>query len=100
MLIVDRGDAGLACTNQAHRVIAAADAGLEHRKVASALLEVQAGKREQRFEGAELLVHAVRDSCDGSIDPQFQAVERVVADLDAIDLNPFIESQEMRGGEE
>src|SRR5439155_9484081 len=100
MLVIDRGDAGLACTDQTHRVIAPADAGLERRKVAFALLEMQAGKREQRFEGAELLAHALRDGCDGRIDPQFQAQERVVADLDAIDLNPFIESQEMRRREQ
>ena len=37
---------------------------------------------------------------DGSFDPQFQASERVVADLDAIDLNPFVETQEMRRGEQ
>ena len=55
MLVIDRGDAGLARADQADRIVASADAGLEHREVALALLEVQAGERKQRFEGAELL---------------------------------------------
>ena len=38
--------------------------------------------------------------CDGSLDPRFQASERVVADLDAVDLNPFVETKKMRGREE
>ena len=59
MLVIDRGDAGLACTDQTHRVIAPADAGLEHRKVAFALLEMQAGKREQRDERAMPLLECV-----------------------------------------
>ncbi len=40
------------------------------------------------------------DGCDGSLDPQFQAGERIVADLDAVDLNPFVETKKVRGGEE
>ena len=100
MLVIDRGDAGLARADETDRIVASADAGLEHRKVAFAVLEVQAGKREQRFERAELLAHALRDGCDGGFDPRFQAGERVVVDLDAVDLNPFVETKEMRRGEE
>ena len=86
--------------DEADRIVASADAGLEHCEIAAGLLEVQAGEREQRFECAELLAHAVRDGCDGRFDPAFQASERVVVDLDAIDLNPFVETQKMRRGEE
>ena len=100
MLVIDRSDASLVRADEADRIVASADAGLEHGEVASALLEVQASECEQRFERAEFFAHPLRDGCDGSFDPQLQASERVVADLDAIDLNPFVETQEMRGGEE
>ena len=100
MLVIDRSDAGLARADQADRIVASADAGLEHGEVASALLEVQAGERKQRFEGAEFFAEPLRDVGDGSFDPQFQAGERVVADLDAVDLNPFVETKEMRRGEQ
>ena len=69
-------------------------------KSQSALLEVQAGQRKQRFEGAEFFADPLRDICDGSFDPQLQASERVVADLDAVDLNPFVETQQMRRREQ
>ncbi len=100
MLVIDRGDAGLARADEADRIVASADAGLEHREVASAFLEVQAGERKQRFERAELFAEPFRDLGDGSFDPPLQAGERVVADLDAIDLNPFVETKQMRRGEE
>src|SRR6185295_5075864 len=100
MLVIDRRDASLVRADEAHRVIAPPNAGLEHREVAAALLEVQAGEREQRFERAELLANAVRDGCDGGFDPSFQAGERVVVDLDAIELNPLVETPEMRRREQ
>ena len=53
MFVIDRGHASDARADQAHRVVAAADAGLEHREIASLLLEIQAGQREQGFERAE-----------------------------------------------
>ena len=97
MLVIDRGDAGFARADQADRIVASADAGLEHREVASALLEVQAGQRKQRFEGAELFAEPFRDIGDGGFDLRLQAGERVVADLDAIDLDPFVETTEDAG---
>ena len=53
MLVVDRGHAGLARADQADRIVAAADAGLEHDELAFVLLEMEAGQRKQRLEGAE-----------------------------------------------
>ena len=100
MLEIDRGDAGLARADQTDRIVAAADAGLEHREVAVALLKMQAGKREQRFEGAEFFAETLRDVGDGGFDPELQARECVIADLDAVDLNPFVETEEMRRGEQ
>ena len=55
MLVIDRGHAGLQRADQADRIVAAADAGLEHGEFAFAFLKVEAGQRKQRFEGAELL---------------------------------------------
>ena len=73
MLVIDRGDAGLARADQADRIVAAADAGLEHGEVASALLEVEAGQRKQRLERAELFAEPFRDLGDGGLDPLLQA---------------------------
>ena len=71
MLVIDRGDAGLERADQADRIVAAADAGLEHREIAFALLEMQAGQREQRLEGAEFLAAPLRNRGDGGLDPRF-----------------------------
>ena len=87
MLVIDRGDAGDERADQTHRIVAAADAGLEHREIAFALLEMQAGQREQGFEGAELFAAALRDFGDGGFDPRRQPRQIVVADLGAVDLN-------------
>ena len=81
MLVVDRGDAGLARADQADRIVAAADAGLEHREVASALLKVQAGQREQRFEGAELFAAPLLKPRRWRSRPALQPREGLVADL-------------------
>ena len=92
VFVVDRCDAGFERADQANRIVASADAGLEHRKIASALLKVQAGQREQRFEGAELLprrfeisamARSIRCSARGKC---------FIADLGAVDLNPFVEA--------
>ena len=56
MFVIDRGHTSDARADQAHRVVAAADAGLEHREIASLLLEIQAGQREQGFERSELFM--------------------------------------------
>ena len=61
---------------------------------------MQAGEREQRFERAELFAEAFGDGGEGSFDRRFQAGERVVVDFDAIDLDPFVETIEVRGGEQ
>ncbi len=61
MLVIDRGHAGLERADQANRIVAAADAGLEHREIAFAFLKMQAGQREQGFEGAELSRRAVAE---------------------------------------
>ena len=68
MLVIDRSDASLVRADEADRIVASADAGLEHGEVASALLEVQTGKREQRFESAEFFAETLRDICDGCLD--------------------------------
>ena len=100
MLVIDRGDARLARADQADRIIAPADAGLEHGEVAAAFLEVEAGQRKQRFERAEFFAEPFRDLDDGSVNAPLQASERVVADHDAVDLDPLVETKKMRGGEE
>ncbi len=69
MLVIDRRHAGRARADQARRVVAAADAGLEHREIAVALLEIQAGQREHRFKASELFAYALRDLRDGGLDP-------------------------------
>src|SRR2546423_9792693 len=100
MVVIDRRNASLVRADEADRIIASADAGLEHHEVALAVLKVQAGKRKQRFERTELLTHALRNGCDGRFDPLFQAGERFVVDLDAIELDPFIETKKMRRREQ
>ena len=86
--------------DQAHRVVTAADAGLEHREIAIALLKMQAGQREHRFKGAEFFVSPLRKLGDGGFDPQLQPRQRVVADRGAVDLKPFVEAIQMRRGEQ
>ena len=100
MLVIDRSDASLVRADEADRIVAAADAGLEHGEVASAFLEVEASEREQRFERAEFFAEPFRDLGDGGVDLPLQAVERVVVDVGTIDLNPFIETKQMRRREQ
>ena len=54
MFVIDLGNGGDTAPQQTNRVIAAADAGLEHHEFAIALLEVAACQRKHRLEGAEL----------------------------------------------
>src|SRR5882757_9977377 len=54
MLVIDRGHASAQRADQAYRIVAAADAGLEHGELAFVFLKIQAGQREQGFERAEL----------------------------------------------
>ena len=61
---------------------------------------MQAGECKQRLEGAELLAEMLRDLGNGGFDPQLQAGERVIADLNAVDPDPFVETKKVRGGEE
>src|SRR5882724_8864107 len=85
MLVIDRGHAGLERADQADRIIAAADAGLEHDEFASALSKMQAGQCKQRLEGAEALAALARNSGDGGLDLFLQTRKSIVADLDLID---------------
>src|SRR3954452_23725710 len=74
MLVIDRSDASLVRADEADRIVAPADAGLEHGEVAVALLEVQASECEQRFERAEFFAEPFRDLGDGGVDLPLQAV--------------------------
>ena len=56
MLVIDRGHAGAERADQAYRVVTAADAGFEHREIATALLKIQASQREHRLKGSEFFV--------------------------------------------
>src|SRR5258708_10700295 len=60
MLVVDRGDAGYERADQAHRIVAAADAGLDHREIALLFLKIKTGQPEHSFEGAEFFAFALR----------------------------------------
>src|SRR5260370_25358687 len=46
MLVVERGHGGVPCANQADRIIAATNTGLEHEEFAFAFLEIEAGPRQ------------------------------------------------------
>ena len=100
MLVIDRGDAGGARADQTNRIVAAADAGLEHREVASALLKIQAGQREHGLEAPNLLARRARHLGDGGRDPRHQPRQLVIADRRAIDLKALVETIEMRRGEQ
>jgi len=100
MLVIDRRDAGHLRADQAHRIVAAADAGLEHGEIAISLLKIQAGQREQGLEGSELFASQPRDFGDGHLDPQLQPGQVVIADISAVDLKPFVETIQMRRSEQ
>src|ERR1700733_10737563 len=100
MFIIDRSHAGCERANQANRIVAAADAGLEHRESAVAFLKIQAGQGEHRFEGAKFLTAALRNSGNGRFDPRHQTRQIVIANGNTIDLKPFVETIEMRRGEQ
>src|SRR6202034_885039 len=53
MLVIDRSDRGDAPTQQTNRVVASANAGLEHHEFAIAVLEIETGQREHGLECAE-----------------------------------------------
>ena len=57
---------------------------------------MQAGEREQRFERAECFAETFRNLGDGAVDSLLQPGKCLVADFDAVDLNPFIETEQMR----
>ncbi len=54
VFVIDRGHRSNARADQAHGIVAAANAGLEHREIAFALSEIQAGQRKHRLERPEL----------------------------------------------
>src|SRR3981189_688058 len=100
MLVIDRGPASLERADQADRLQAAADAGLEHDELASALPKMQAGQCKQRLEGAEALAALARNGGDGGLTPCPRARKGLIADLGFIDPDPLIEAQQMRRGEQ
>ena len=100
MLVIDRGHAGGERADQAYRIVAAADAGLEHREIAFALLKIQAGQREHRLKGPEFLIMSLRKLGDSGFDAQLQARQGVVANRYAINLKAFVEVVQMRRGKQ
>src|SRR6266404_339830 len=100
MLVIDRCDAGQLRADQAHRIVTAADAGLEHRAIAIPLLKIQAGQREQGLEGSEFFSGTPRDFGYSLLDPRLQPRQVVIADISAVDLNPFVPTIQMRRGEQ
>ena len=100
MLVIDRGHGSDARADQAHRIVASADTGLEYREIAFRFLEMQAGQREQGFEGAELFTAPRRDFGDRGFNLLTQPGQIGIADPGAIDLNPFVEAIEVRRGEQ
>src|SRR4029077_10740557 len=55
MLVIDRGDAGLARADQADRIVASADAGLEYDELAFVLLKIEARQYKKRPQRPERL---------------------------------------------
>src|SRR5467141_965042 len=100
MLAIDRRDAGQLRAGQAHRIVTAADAGLEHRETAIPLLKIQAGQREQGLEGSEFFSGTPRDFGGSLLDPRLQPRQVVIADISAVDPNPFVPTIQMRRGEQ
>ncbi len=86
--------------DEAHRIVTAADAGLEHRETAIPLLKIQAGQRKQGLEGAEFFSATPRDFGDRHLDPRLQPRQLVIADIGAVDPNPFVPTIQMRRGEQ
>src|ERR1019366_1925438 len=99
MLVIDRGHTGGECADQTYRIVAPADAGLEHREIALAFLKIKAGQRKQSLEGAEFFTPALRDFGNSGFDPRHQARQIIIANGRAIDLKPFVEAIQMRRGE-
>src|SRR4029079_3836368 len=96
MLVIDRGHAGLKRADQADRIVAAANTGLEHHEFAIRLLEMQTGQREPRLERAEPLIARCQSCGNACLNPLPEAREGLVADLGAVDPDPLVESQQMR----
>ena len=91
MLVIDRGDAGDASSHQTYRIVAAANAGLEHREIAIAFLEIETGQCEHGFERAKALVQPRRHPRNPGTDPRREIRQLGVADRRAVDLKPLIE---------
>ena len=92
MLVIDRGDAGDLRADQTHRIVTAADPGLEHRKIAIPLLKIQAGQREQGLKTSEFFASQPRDFGDSHLDPQLQPRQIVIADISTIDPKPLVQT--------
>ena len=93
MLVVDRSHTGSECADQTYRVVAAADAGLEHGEIALAFLKMQAGEREHGFEGAEFLAPTLRYLGDSSFDSQRKARLVIIANGRSIDLKTLVDTK-------
>ena len=100
MLVIDRGDTGRARADQTYRIIAAADAGLEHGEVASPVLKMPAGQREHGLEAPEFLVPPHGNVSDGGADARDEMRQLSIADRRPIDLKAFVEAIKMRRGEQ
>ncbi len=94
---IDRGDAGDVGADQPNRIVASADARLEHGEFAFGLLEIQAGQRELSLEGTEgLMQRVLLEICDGGGHAQDEGFQQLVIDGDAVDLEALVEAIEMR----
>src|SRR5258708_33563037 len=96
MLVIDCGDAGQLRAGHAHRIVTAADAGLEHRETAIPLLKIQAGQCEQGLEGSEFFSGTLRYFGGSLLDPRLQPRQVVIADISAVDPKPFVPPIQMR----
>ena len=84
---------------QTNRIIAAANAGLEHREFAIAFLEIQAGHANMASKAPKRSPRRRRNIGDGGLDPRNEPCQIVIANGRAIDLKPFVETKQMRRGE-
>ena len=64
------------------------------------LLKIQAGQREQGFEGVRIFAAALRACGDRGFDPLNEPRQIVIADIDAIDLKAFVETIQVRRSEQ
>ena len=100
MLVIDRGRRRFARADQADRIVAAADAGLEHGELAFALLKMEAGQRKQRLERAELFAARCRNRLIWRLRSLASGARRPRRRSRRHRPDPLVETQQMRRGEE